>query len=339
VRYSTIFLVGIVSMLPGASTLAGGTGAVRIVTVPGDAELSIDGEVKGRSPGADQESFLIHLAPGEHLIGATKPSFGPAERKVLVAADTDQTVKLDLPPGIALIDIPGGCYLMGSPPNEPERDTAEGPQHEVCIKPFALGKYEVTFADWDACVADGGCSVTPGDQGWGRGQRPVVNVSWSDIQEYIHWLNAKAGSKAFRLPTEAEWEYAARAGTTTPFSTGACIDASQANFDGTFDYAECRSKHSTNLGKTAEVGSYPPNPWGIYDMQGNANELTADCWNEGHEGAPSDGSVRTDGNCSRRTVRGGSWLHFADFTRSAWRCRSGANFAHRTLGFRLVYAP
>ncbi len=339
-RYSALILLGLVSMQPGAAALAGDTGAVRILTNPGDAELSVDGQVKGRSPSSAQETFLIHLTPGEHLVKASKANFGPAERKVIVAADTDQTVKLDLPPGIALVNIPGGCFQMGSPPDEPERDADEDPQHEVCIKPFALGKYEVTFADWDACVADGGCSTNPSDQGWGRGKRPVINVSWNDMQEYIRWLNKATGSSGFRLPSEAEWEYAARAGTTTPFSTGDCIDSSLANYDGTFEFAKCSIKEGVNLGKTAEVGSYPPNPWGLYDILGNVNELVADCWEQGYEGAPTDGSPRTDGNCTRHVVRGGSWFGFANFARSAWRCRSGApHFSHRILGFRVAYAP
>lgn len=334
-RYSTLVLLGIASMLSGAAALADDTGAVRIFTVPGDAELFIDGERKGQSPTTADETFLIHLAPGEHLVSAVKEHFGTAEHKVFVAADTDQTVRLDLAPRIAMIAIPGGCYQMGSPLDEPERDPDEGPQHEVCVKPFALGKYEVTFADWDACVADGGCTLSPDDQGWGRGNRPVINVSWNDMQQYVRWLN-KSGDLGFRLPSEAEWEYAARAGTTTPFSGGTCINSDQANYDGTFNYAGCGTHEGINLGKTVEVGSYPPNPWGFHDMSGNVNELTADCWNDGYAGAPSDGSAWEEGNCSRRVMRGGSWFGFANFTRPAWRCRSGAGFAHRTLGFRLA---
>ena len=224
---------------------------------------------------------------------------------------------------------------MGSPETEAERDPDEGPQHEVCIKPFELAKYEVTFDDWDACVTDGGCAHRPDDEGWGRGKRPVINVSWNDMQEYIRWLNRAAGMH-YRLPSEAEWEYAARAGTVTPFSTGDCINTKQGNFDGTFDYAQCGSHDGTDLGKSVEVGRYPPNPWGFHDMQGNANELTEDCWNDSYEGAPNDGSAWVQGNCSRRVIRGGSWYGYGGYTRSAYRCRSGAGFAHRSLGFRLA---
>ncbi|HYN77776.1 MAG TPA: SUMF1/EgtB/PvdO family nonheme iron enzyme [Lamprocystis sp. (in: g-proteobacteria)] len=333
--YSTIFLLGLGFLMPGAAALAGGTGAVRIFSLPGDAELSVDGERKGRSPATAQESFLINLAPGEHRISAVKKGFNPVERKVFVAAGTDQTIKLDLAPQIVMIAVPGGCFLMGSPETEAERDRDEGPQHEVCIKPFELAKYEVTFDDWDACVTDGGCARSPDDEGWGRGKRPVINVSWNDMQEYIRWLN-RTGGMQYRLPSEAEWEYAARAGTVTPFSTGACINTKQGNFDGTFDYAQCGTHDGTDLGKTVEIGSYPPNPWGLHDIHGNVNELTEDCWNDGYDGAPNDGSAWVQGNCSRRVIRGGSWYGYGGYTRSAYRCRSGAGFAHRSLGFRLA---
>ena len=152
---------------------------------------------------------------------------------------------------------------MGSAEDENERDRDEGPQHEVCFQPFEIGRYELTFAQWDACVADGGCEKIPSDEGWGRGQRPVINISWQQAQEYLKWLNNCGGQTGYRLPTEAEWEYAARAGTTTPFSTGECISTDQANFDGTFEYAGCPEPTNLDLHQTQPVGSYPPNAWGV----------------------------------------------------------------------------
>jgi formylglycine-generating enzyme required for sulfatase activity len=335
VRYSTIFLLGFAFFLPSAATLADSTGAVRIFTVPGNAELSVDGERKGNSPATAQETFLINLAPGEHRISAAKQGFDPVERTVMVAAGTEQTIKLDLAPEIVMISIPGGCFMMGSPETEPERDPDEGPQHKVCIQPFELAKYETTFDDWDACVTDGACVRKPSDEGWGRGKRPIINVSWNDMQDFIRWINRISGP-GYRLPFEAEWEYAARAGTTTSFSTGDCISTDQANYDGTFDYARCGAHTGVNLDKTVEVGSYAPNPWGLYDIHGNANELTQDCWNDGYDGAPNDGSAWLEGNCARRVVRGGSWRGYVGDTRSAYRCRSAPAFAHRSLGFRLA---
>ncbi|WP_295577792.1 bifunctional serine/threonine-protein kinase/formylglycine-generating enzyme family protein [uncultured Lamprocystis sp.] len=120
-----------------------------------------------------------------------------------------------------MIRVPAGTFLMGSPASEPERYSNEGSQHQVQIPAFELGKTEVTFAQWDACVAANGCAHRPEDEGWGRGTRPVIDVSWHDAQAYVQWLSAKTG-RAYRLPSEAEWEYAARAGTNTPFSTGRC---------------------------------------------------------------------------------------------------------------------
>jgi formylglycine-generating enzyme required for sulfatase activity len=321
--------------LAATSALAGDKGTLHIRTVPGGAQVSVDGERAGESPANGDETFLIRLAPGEHRIRVVKEGFDPVEKTLVVAADSERTIDLNLIPEIPMIAIPGGCFQMGSPEGEPERDADEGPQHRVCVKPFEIGRHEVTFADWDACVADAGCPHQPEDEGWGRGNRPVVNVSWDDIQDYIRWLNAATG-KSYRLPTEAEWEYAARAGTTTPYSTGECIHTKQANYDGTFPYSRCEVGDDVDLHKTVPVGSYPPNPWGLYDMHGNVNELTQDCWNDGYAGAPSDGSAWLDGNCSRRVIRSGSWYGYAVQLRSAYRCRSGPGLRHRSIGFRLA---
>jgi len=327
-----------VLLLPALVSAEGETakGTLGIRTLPGDAELTIDGAPKGRSPATADESLLIHLPEGEHAIGAAKNGFEPVERKVFVAADTERTVSLDLAPHIDMVRIEGGCFMMGSPADEAERDSDEGPQHEVCLDTFEIGRYEVTFADWDACVADGGCSAWPDDEGWGRNRHPVINVSWQEAHDYIRWLNGKGGQRGYRLPSEAEWEYAARAGTTTPYSTGPCISTDQANFDGTFEYGDCPPPTQVDLHKTLPVGSYEPNPWGLYDMHGNVNELVADCWNDDYEGAPTDGSAWEDGNCTRRVLRGGSWQGFPGYLRSAYRCRSGPAFGHRTIGFRLA---
>jgi hypothetical protein len=167
-----------------------------------------------------------------------------------------------------MVVVPAGSFTMGSPPSEEGRSDSEGPQHRVTIaRPFAVGKFEVTFAEWDACVAAGGCSHRPGDQGWGRGNRPVIDVSWNDItQQYLPWLSRKTG-KTYRLLSEAEWEYAARAGTTTAFSTGRTITPEQANFDGNYTYGG--SAKGVYRSKTVEVGSFPPNAFGLFDMHGN----------------------------------------------------------------------
>ena len=167
-------------------------------------------------------------------------------------------------------------------------------------RPFHLGKYEVTFAQWDACVEDGGCGgYSPSDEGWGREDRLVVNVSWDDAQSLISWLNRKKGAN-YRLPTEAKWEYAARAGSTTKYSWGNDIGDNRANCG-----SDCADSYPSTA--TTPVGSFPANAWGLHDMHGNVGEWVQDCWNESYEGAPTDGSAWESGDCDYRVVRGGSW--------------------------------
>lgn len=167
--------------------------------------------------------------------------------------------------------VPPGAFQMGSPPGEEHRSSAEGPQHPVEIAHWlAVGTFEVTFAEWDTCVAEGGCRHQPRDPGWGRDRRPAVNVSWQDVTaEFLPWLSNKTG-EAYRLLTEAEWEYAARAGTSTAFSTGATITASQANFDGTSSYAG--SPRGPYRQQTLDAGSFPANAFGLHDVHGNVWE-------------------------------------------------------------------
>jgi formylglycine-generating enzyme required for sulfatase activity len=219
---------------------------------------------------------------------------------------------------------PGGAFLMGSPENEEGRDTDEGPQHEVTIQPFAIGKHEVTFEEWDACVSAGGCnSYRPDDQGWGRGRRPVINVSWRDARAYCEWL-AKETGKPYRLPSEAEWEYAARAGTTTRYAFGDEITEKEANF-------------RENVGKTTEVGAYPANAWRLYDMHGNVWEWVEDVWHDSYVGAPADGSAWIESSAeagASRVLRGGSWRTFALRVRSASRRADPPDNRYDNLGLR-----
>jgi formylglycine-generating enzyme required for sulfatase activity len=186
-----------------------------------------------------------------------------------------------------VVVIPAGSFVMGSPPEE-GRSAAERPQHEVTFaRPFALGRYPITFDEYDRfCIWMGG--EKPSDQGWGRGRRPVINVSWEDAQAYCLWLSDRTG-QGYRLPSEAEWEYACRAGTTTAFWTGATISMDQANYDG---------KHTSGAGRkgkyrnqTTPVDTFGANPWGLHDMHGNVWECCEDCWNDSYEGAPTDGSA------------------------------------------------
>lgn len=226
-----------------------------------------------------------------------------------------------------MVELPAGRFTMG----QADGDSDERPAHEVTIgRPFAIGKFEVTFDEWEACAADGGCAKNkkPDDEEWGRGRRPVINISWEDAKEYVAWLSRKTG-KFYRLPSEAEWEYAARAGTTTKYAFGDTINKDQARFsDGRFG--------KSGDGKTAEVGSYPPNAWGLYDMHGNAWEYTEDCYQLSYRGAPSNGSARLTSICPYRTLRGGSWDYLPQDLRSAVRYKLKPKYRMDETGLRVV---
>ena len=233
-----------------------------------------------------------------------------------------------------MVMVPAGSFIMGSPMSEEARLDNEDPRRMVIIaRPFAVGRFEVTFAEWDACVVAGDCLHRPDDAGWGRGRRPVINVSWHDITNaYLPWLSRKT-DKAYRLLTEAEWEYAARAGTTKPFSTGRTIVPEQANFDGSFMYGG--SARGVYRSTTLEVGSFAPNAFGLYDMHGNVSEWVEDCYTDSYTGAPLDGSAATSLDCAYRVLRGGSWNSAPTLLRSANRIRSQPDRRMLSDGFRV----
>ncbi|CAK0777860.1 formylglycine-generating enzyme [Gammaproteobacteria bacterium] len=236
-----------------------------------------------------------------------------------------------------MVLIPEGFFRMGSLENEKWRYLNESPIHEVKINSFEIGKFAVTFEEWDACVADGGCHQIPKDENWGRGRRPVIHVSWNDVQWYIQWLNKKTG-KNYRLLTEAEWEYAARAGTTTLFSYGQEISTEIANYNGSYQYEDDRKGKRRE--KTVSVDRFPPNPWGLHQMHGNIMEWTEDCWHKQYDGAPSDGSAWiAEGDCSHRVVRGGSWESYPRDLRSAHRNGFAKDTRTNSLGFRIARTP
>ena len=227
-----------------------------------------------------------------------------------------------------LVVVPEGTYMMGSTSG----GSNEKPVHRVTIaRPFAVGVYEVTFAEWDACESDGGCGgYRPSDSGWGRGKRPVINVSWEDAQGYVRWLSGKTGEE-YRLLSESEWEYVARAGTgywwgdDVRYWWGDDVGWNRANCAG------CESRWDGR--QTAPVGSFSANAFGLHDVHGNVWEWVEDCWNGGYHGAPADGSAWESGNCSRRVRRGGSWA----WGIGPWFIRS-ANRSWGTTGSRYDYA-
>ena len=232
-----------------------------------------------------------------------------------------------------MVALPAGNFMMGSPESERDRFHDEGPVRGVTIpSPLAVGKYEVTFAEWDACRAGGGCRYDPDDEGWGRGNRPVVHVSWEDAQAYVRWLSQETGEQ-YRLPSEAEWEYAARAGSQTRYAWGDEIGRDRANCDG------CGSRWDAD--STAPVGSFAPNAFGLHDLHGNVWEWVEDCAGYDYAGAPPDGTARTSGDCVLRGMRGGSWSSHPGNLRSAYRGSLVADRQYNTLGFRVVrtHAP
>jgi formylglycine-generating enzyme required for sulfatase activity len=238
-----------------------------------------------------------------------------------------------------MVPLPAGEFMMGSPESETRRSPDEGPQRRVSFsQPFAISKYEVTFVEWDACVAKRACSHKPPDEGWGRGRRPVVNVSWRDAKEFVSWLASSTG-KPYRLPTEAEWEYAARGVTSTaaahpPFSTGATINYKQANFDANFVYGPGRI--GIYRQKTLDVGSMPRNAFGLHDMHGNVWEWVQDCYKPSYRDAPADGSAVSSTDCRLRILRGGAWNYYPWALRAAYRYATPGEVRLNNVGLRVA---
>jgi formylglycine-generating enzyme required for sulfatase activity len=255
------------------------------------------------------------------------------------AADTFR----DCPQCPEMIVVPPGTFTMGSPTPEQEVHLNEGPQHKVTIAhAFAVSIYTITFDQWVDCASGGGCAgYSPGSQGWGRANRPVINVSWDDAKEYVRWLNDKVraaqkdadapdGTGPYRLLSEAEWEYAARGGTTTLYYWGNNFVKGRANCDG------CGSQWDNE--QTAPVGSFPPNPFGLYDMAGNVLQWVEDCYHENYLHAPTDGSPWIMGKCDSRArvMRGGSWYNNTYYLRSSQRYSAPPEFRGLNVGFRVA---
>ena len=263
--------------------------------------------------------------------------------------------------GMEFVLVPAGSFRMGSEADEPGASPAETPAHEVSIqRPFLLGKYAVTVGQFRIFVAATGYLTDAERNGGGRiwdfareepawkadlswknpgfpqsERDPVIVVSWNDARSFVEWLNQTEGTRRCRLPTEAEREYATRAGTTTTFSTGNSLDSTQANFDGRRPWRGAREGPFRK--RTTPVGTFEPNAWGLYDMHGNVYEWCADAYHDSYEGAPTDGTAWTSGSDpSRRVVRGSSWMGPADDCRSARRGGLTPDFRNWIIGFRVA---
>ncbi len=289
-----------------------------LVTVDRDGAIRLtDTEALGLVPADPDGGFLSRLQD------ALWQDFGRPLGKFalgLMLERGEQLTVRDCGECPEMIVVPAGSFVMGSPASEEGRYGNEGPQRTVTIaEAFAVGKFEVTFAEWDACVAGGGCNgYRPGDAGWGRGNRPVIFVSWNDAQAYVQWLSSKTG-KRYRLLSEGEWEYLARAGTTTPYA-----------------FSREAAPVRIRAHKTDAVGSFPANRFGLHEMHGNVWEWLTDCGNETYAGAPSDGSAWRSGICSFRALRGGAWQFDPNELRSANRGRSNPTSRYISNGFRVA---
>tara|TARA_R110000868_G_scaffold406578_1_gene687135 strand:- start:12 stop:1685 length:1674 start_codon:yes stop_codon:yes gene_type:complete len=320
----------LVPMIAGGVVLlfGAGWGVSKLMPSRGDAAASESEAQADKSP-ADQSGPIEVVDEGTAFPVDTADAAGLTESEPgILAVEPEPEVAVPEPepagpqrdcdtcPVVAA--IPGGTFMMGSPDSESGRVGNEGPLHSVTLAPFVMSRSEITYENWDACLADGGCGgYRPGDTGT-RGDMPVMSVSWKDAQAYANWLSGKAGRR-YRLPTEAEWEYAARAGTQTAYWWG----------DG-FD----RSKVST--GGPQASGSLPENGFGLVGTLGNVREWVEDCYVNNFSAAPADGRAVLTGSCDLRVIRGGAWSDNAATHRAANRARVSRGTRDRKIGFRVV---
>ena len=284
-------------------------------------------------------SLLVFAALGTSLV-LSLPELEPGS----TIRDCDQCPEM--------VVVPGGVFWMGSPPEEVERDEQEGPVREVVVTPFAVGKYEVTrreftfFAEDTGSTAGDSCFVRTSsggkvdtskswrNPGYPQGiHDPVVCISWNTAKAYAAWLSDRTGHD-YRLPSEAEWEYVARAGTRSPFHYGSTITSDHANYNGTTRYGT--GEKGVYRKKTLPVGTFPANAFGVHDVHGNVWEWVEDCWNDSYRGAPQDGSPWLSGNFGRRVMRGGAWSSQPGNLRSANRARYVLEYRNYNFGFRVA---
>jgi formylglycine-generating enzyme required for sulfatase activity/class 3 adenylate cyclase len=253
---------------------------------------------------------------------AAKPA-APLPQSVSPAAPVTQPTTQPAPSVREPETIPlrGGSFAMGS-----NDDISEKPVHQVTVKPFAMGKFPVSVQEWNACAAAKACSFTA----TGKDDAPVTNVSWTDAKQYVAWL-AETTRKPYRLPTEAEWEYAARAGTQTKYWWGDQLQPGMANCRNCVDIASSE--------QPAKVGGFKPNPFGLYDMGGGVDQWVEDCWHKNYQGAPTDGSAWSERECSSHVIRSGSWRSDARYVRPSNRDSYDTNVRYPTHGLRVALSP
>jgi len=277
-------------------------------------------EKGGHKPDRPEPEPEPEPEPGPEPEDEWWPSMGPEEPEPRPPPRIFRDV--DEPWCPELVEIPPGSFFMGSSDDDDLAYEIEHPRHKVTIsRPFALGVYPVTFDEFDV-FCEAADHDKPEDGGWGRVRNPVINVSWNDAVAYCQWLSTETGAD-YRLPSEAEWEYACRAGTETAYWWGEQWDPQMANAD-------------RSVEKTTKVGAYPANPWGLHDTHGNVWEWVEDVWHDNYEGAPDDGTAWTEGgDATDRVLRGSSWSGDPGSTRSAVRNGYSSTFRISILGFRV----
>jgi formylglycine-generating enzyme required for sulfatase activity len=292
---------------------------------------------------ANAKIRAIESQPPPAQLALAQPSAVPDSVKVVQPREVE--VFGDCADCPQMVIVQPGSFRMGSAAGEKGREADEGPQRDVRFnKRFAIARTEVTFAQWQACNKDGVCLQNPSDEGWGRGDRPVINVSYQDVQQYLAWLRKKTG-RDYRLPTEAEWEFAARAGSSAARYWGdevtdACRFANVYDRTGKAHTDFQREVHNCFDGfpQTSPVGKFKANEYGLFDMLGNVWEWVEDCWHDNYQGSPEDGSSAwvAKGDCGKRVVRGGAWISDPRQVRAAERNGSPVTTRNRYLGFRVA---
>ena len=311
-----------------APTLAGRPGSPAVGTsTPQPLPAAVPEPVEKPKGSTSEATATAPIASPESAKESTSPT--PATAPIASLESTKEStsptpVTAPILPQLPLIpemvSIPGGTFAMGS-----DDDPSEKPIHRVTIKSFAISKFPITVREWNACVAAKSCSYAP----TGRDDAPVTNLSWTDTQQFLEWLS-KVAQKPFRLPTEAEWEYAARGGTRSKFWWGDQLQVAMANCKG------CNEPYETS--QPLKVGSFKPNPFGLYDMGGNIHQWVADCWHENYQGAPSDGSAWVENDCLSRVIRSGSWKNDPSYVRPSNRDHYDATVRYPTHGLRVAYS-
>ena len=295
-------------------------------------DTSVAALVTLANKGVPNDVVAAMLGPGKPMaeVGAMAPHEADASVARLSIGDVFRDPLGQFGAGPEMVVIPAGRFEMGCVENDGNCASDQMPPHEVVIAyDFAMSVHEVTFSDWDACVSAGGCGGYQPKDRWGRGNQPVNYVSWQDAMSYVSWLSGDTG-REYRLPSEAEWEYATRARSSQHYTWGNGVGQGRANCRG------CGSAYDDDA--TAPVGLFPANDFGLHDVHGNLWEWVADCWNDGYHNAPFDGSAWTWGDCSKRILRGGAWSSNPLTLRSAYRASDEADGRGSGRGFRVARA-